>query len=779
MRVPIPTTKFLISCVLLIAASGVLTSLSAHDGNDRGATSFLLEEESGLICVGEEPARIVAPHEIPGTPPGERCATVPQKTGQNWILIDSLRARAMIPAGKNYVVRFDHRTGLLEEISPEEGLSGTALQALERAPRWLYDDLKDSFFRLGDMQDTYASLVLNAQSPCIDEIAWQVAHIAPETLTDPQVFLYLHMLVENAELLYEIDGYLDYVDIVDTTLAGDPDDYYSTTRYRVISDGDTVWTAIPKEYYYWYIVHPKISDEDVKMTDEASERQSTYGYFWREYLFYDPSAEHSYTEGGYPLLQDCLDSVTVLWDGQLANLSAGRPFAAGDMALDVISNWTTKNIPSGAYGNRPVQPNQIVREHNGNCGEFQDLLCAAARTALVPAVCACDICDDHVWNEFYWDGEWHPYQADRGGAFIDNPWIAYDVDYGANKQVSAIWDWRGDGFQWAVTGRYSDSCVLIATVHDFEGNPVDGARVRLYADPHWGGDLYITTWGYTDSDGRCQFELGDHRDIYARVQTSLGDYPPGDGTLVKIIDMSIGGQTYHKPFTVPGVVGGFEAQEAEASPGAWDRYQVEIDLDAFRETGYGMNLYDGNTFARQSTPGRLDFFVCDSANYALFAAGEPFEAHEISFDMCSLELTFPFPAESDWYLVFTSRYMVTNRQCADIAVELYESVPVFRETDIVSLVPEDFSLSQNYPNPFNPATEISYRLPRGADVTLDVYNTLGQRIRTLVSSQQEAGVHRAAWDGRDGRGEMVSSGVYFYRLCAGEFARTKKMVLLR
>jgi hypothetical protein len=771
--------KFLVLGIFLTAAMGTVSLLLALDGADRGATVEQAEVERGLICIGEELARVIRSDQIPGTPPWEKRTLIPFEISEEWILRDTVSAHAMIPAGKNYVVHFDHRTGSLEAISPEEELSGAAVQALERAPRWLYDDLKDSFFRLGDMQDIYANLILNAQSPYVDEIAFQVAHIAPETLTDPQVFLYLHMLVENVELLYEIDGYLDYVDIVDTTLAGDPDDYYSTTRYRLISESDTILTAIPKEYYYWYIVHPKISDEDVKMSDEVSERQSTYGYFWREYLFFDPSTEHSYTEGGYPLLKDCLDSTTVFWDGQQYNLSGGRPFSADDMALDVISNWVTRNIPSGAYGNRPVQPNQILYEHNGNCGEFQDLLCAAARTALIPTLCTSDICEDHVWNEFYWNGEWHPYQADRGGAFINNPWIAYDVDYGASKQVSAIWDWRPDGYQWTVTGRYSDSCILIATVHDFDGNPVDGARVRLYAEPIWGGDLYVTTWGYTDSQGRCEFQLGDHRDIYARVQSSLGDYPPGDGALVKIIDMSVGGQAYHKPFTVPGVVGGFRAQEAGTSPGTWDRYRVEVDLDVYRETGYGMNLYDGNTFAQQNCPGRVDFFICDSTNYALFAAGESFQAHEISFDLYSLDMTFQFPAEGDWYLVFSSQYMVTNRQRANITVDLYEDVTTSREIEIATLTPQSFALSQNYPNPFNPVTEISYQLPHGAQVALDVYNTLGQRIKSLVSGQQGAGSYTATWDGRDGQGQMVSSGVYFYRFSAGEFAETKKMVLLR
>lgn len=408
--------KFSVLGIFLFVGIGAATLLQARDKANRGTTTRPLEEEEkGLICIGEDLARIVSPDDVRKPPPLKKHARTLPKEGENWVLRDSIKAQVDIPAGESHIIYFDHRTDSLEEIPWEDGLSDAARLALQKVPRWLYDDLKDSFLRLGNLQDTYANLILNAQDPYIDEVAFQVAHIAPETLSDPQVFLYLHMLVENAELMYEIDQYLDYVDIVDSTQYGDSTDYFSTTHYRVISDGDTNWVTIPKEYYYWYILHPKISDEDVKMTDEPSDRQATYGYFWREYLFSDPSTEHSYTEGGYPLLKDCLDSIRVFWDGQQHDLPFGRPFEKEDMALDVIGNWTSQIVPVMASGNRPIQPNQIACEHNGNCGELQDLLCAAARTALIPSLCTMDICEDHVWGEFYWDGDWHPYQADRGG----------------------------------------------------------------------------------------------------------------------------------------------------------------------------------------------------------------------------------------------------------------------------------------------------------------------------------------------------------------------------
>jgi hypothetical protein len=90
-----------------------------------------------------------------------------------------------------------------------------------------------------------------------------------------------------------------------------------------------------------------------------------------------------------------------------------------------------------------------------------------------------------------------------------------------------------------------------------------------------------------------------------------------------------------------------------------------------------------------------------------------------------------------------------------------------------------FRLAQNYPNPFNPVTEIMYNLPTSCNVRLEVYNVLGQRIATLVNEHQKAGSKVVSWNGKDSVGNDVASGVYFYRINAGEFVEMKKMILLR
>jgi hypothetical protein len=98
------------------------------------------------------------------------------------------------------------------------------------------------------------------------------------------------------------------------------------------------------------------------------------------------------------------------------------------------------------------------------------------------------------------------------------------------------------------------------------------------------------------------------------------------------------------------------------------------------------------------------------------------------------------------------------------------------ETD---LIPEKFALYQNYPNPFNPTTTIKYALKQQAEVKINIYNLLGQVVRTLVNSSQEAGYKTVVWDGLNNYGARAASGVYIYRIEAGDFVQARKMILMK
>ncbi|UCB52423.1 MAG: T9SS type A sorting domain-containing protein [Candidatus Zixiibacteriota bacterium] len=113
-----------------------------------------------------------------------------------------------------------------------------------------------------------------------------------------------------------------------------------------------------------------------------------------------------------------------------------------------------------------------------------------------------------------------------------------------------------------------------------------------------------------------------------------------------------------------------------------------------------------------------------------------------------------------------------------VFLEVQEPTDVEDQTDNPN-IPRRFALFQNQPNPFNPVTQISYQLPEACQVRVIVYDLRGQKVRTIVDGYQEAGYRRIVWDGRNDRGDVVASGIYFYKIKAGDFVDSKKMVILK
>lgn len=116
---------------------------------------------------------------------------------------------------------------------------------------------------------------------------------------------------------------------------------------------------------------------------------------------------------------------------------------------------------------------------------------------------------------------------------------------------------------------------------------------------------------------------------------------------------------------------------------------------------------------------------------------------------------------------------------AKIASDDYSLVyPVIR-SEKPNFIPDKFELSQNYPNPFNPKTDIQFSLPEYSHVLIEIYNINGQKVATIADDDYDAGIHTVTWESKDSYGTEVSSGIYLYRIVAGNFADTKKMVLIK
>ena len=176
-----------------------------------------------------------------------------------------------------------------------------------------------------------------------------------------------------------------------------------------------------------------------------------------------------------------------------------------------------------------------------------------------------------------------------------------------------------------------------------------------------------------------------------------------------------------------------------------------------------------------------------TGNIVIPVGGEPITWISLSetsgsvSDHSSNDVTVYFNSNDlEWGNIYTCEIRITDdrgRDLTTIPVTLYYNGQDGNNNNQIPLVTK---LSGNYPNPFNPETTIAYEINKNCPVRIDIYNVKGQHVKTLVNENQQAGYYKQIWNGKDNSGKKVSSGVYFYKLHAGNtYTYTKKMILMK
>ena len=544
-----------------------------------------------------------------------------------------------------------------------------------------------------------------------DELAFSIACSSIGNVPSADI------LKDNVLTLYENDKWIKYADIVDYD--DNQGNYYSTIKYWVIENETVKQFEYPPEIYYWYVVHPEICSEDALYF---------YDKFWRDYLF-------NHNDLGYPLLKEKLSEIEYLWDCESYTQHGQRLWSWSmenhPTAIEAISYWIGKTVPAQAIGDRPLQPNVIAHEHNGWCGELQKLATAAQRTALVPSVGINNIGEDHVWREFYERG-WHQndnYWSDGGGS-VDMP---DTYGYGWNKDMSALFAWKGDDSIYEVTPTYihpEDRKTVCFSVLDRHFQPVDGVRITIAV---WGpnditwlkykilgtlegiwdsipdllkgkilqffydriyeridripdvvdGPIY-TIWNYTDMDGKSCFELGQNRSYVLIVQHGNLRDPiiPARYNRIRLMKNPVD-KNYKiwLPFLSP------------LKDKHWNVKMPSGDIDFkvfFNSRSYQAHnsilwIDDKGVYERDAD---IDFFIVDEDNFNKYRDGFRFNCHNYKSDNKGDIVVNA--QKNDWYLVFRnnghSSNMILNFSC---------SVEMSTTEDKLKIVSPDTSIFKN------------------------------------------------------------------------------------
>ena len=309
-----------------------------------------------------------------------------------------------------------------------------------------------------------------------------------------------------------------------------------------------------------------------------------------------------------------------------------------------------------------------------------------------------------------------------------------------------------------------------------------------------------------------------------------------------ISDTLMPGESSGHEFTVENTGGlPFEYAVTVASPGEGGLLGIEIMTDNYpSETTWDLQDGDGNVIetggplADPATLYQWEVWLFTSGDYTwtiydaygdgiccaygegwynLFVDGEPAGSGGEFASSESVDLSIGEGGGVDWLFAWPGAGSLDPGEADEIEVlmnsadleegtyDAYISVSTYFSEHVIAVqmvvddgvgivdggaIPDVFALHQNFPNPFNPVTALPYDVPEIADVKIDIYNLLGQKVRSLVTGEHEPGFYRATWNGKNDRGALVTTGVYIYQITArsnatGEvaFTETRKLVLMK
>ncbi|MEI6090975.1 MAG: T9SS type A sorting domain-containing protein [bacterium] len=612
-------------------------------------------------------------------------------------------------------------------------------QAIAKSPKWLRNRLQLNLSLLtGSFVNTYSDMIINAEEPYIDEIAFVVANTSVDLLMSK--YFYPDLIVQNAKSVYTHDADLKYVDIVEYGSMQNGD-YYSTVVYkRKNLQGQEEQIEVPYEIYYWYIVYPKLSDEIPTYVNPSISEVSLSGLnhtlnitapdkggvFWRDYL-YDHTEKKADTEEMYPILKDMASAVDYLWDESSTDTKT---------AIGELTSWVKATMSFTSKTERPHQPVRIYKMHIGRCGEHEDLTNAIARACLIPSRGISAISEDHVWNEF-WDKDWQQWEPVNTSYYNK---AAYG-EKGWGKLFGSVYARRGDGVTFPVTDQgYSENTApMTIKVVDENKVPIDGAYVMLCKrkPDAPANEIYVDSYGITNFQGEYKFVVGYKNTYFARIETQYGNSPAEDNNVMMLIENALKDKKYEFEFEIPNakpIVSGSPKKAFEN-----EDYKLTMDYQASNSTNW-LNYMDdiANLRTYWSTDSKTGsaFMLLNENEYNNLKTAQPFSYADNNYFQCS-DGTFDVSFQRWWYnyALFYNGYNSKNPMEMKAHAKLWKN-------PATSVKSESAAQVNVYPTPAHDFITVTLKPSQGFESSdgseIQIYNTFGEKVMTIEQTQSSS-----------------------------------------
>ncbi len=698
---------------------------------------------------------------------------------EEMIFKDSVFLQKLLPAGQNLGIKLNVETKKLEVVTPYNNLSEEAKAAIQKSPKWIRVELENTFSLLNqNRQIELANMINNAIDPYIDEIAYAIAYSSSVYLNGS--YCYPQMFLDNATEIYSHDADLNYVDIVDYGTSTTDNDYYTTLKYyKIDANNNKIQIEVPREIYYEYVVHPKITDEIPAYIDpQAVEHNPNgshtlnitgpeVGAFWRDFLYNHTEARIDGLGGNYPILKDSMKLCEVLWDETNNKRSAVRE----------ATKWINDVMDFTSGEERPHQPIRIYSLHIGRCGEHEDLAAAVARACLIPSRGIEAYSSDHVWNEF-WDEEWWQWEP-VNNSFKD--FFCYSK--GWKKKFGTIFARVSSGSVASVTDSYCENTsTLTVYVLDANDKPIDGAMVQLAAqgtikDPPNADPLLYDSYNTTDCEGKCVFVVDTNINYFARVDCSLGSNPSATNSVIPLMENTLPDTSYQFAIRISKSMPKANFTSLNIPSDTTNLFLLKVDYTLHNSLTKNFIYFDDLNNQRIYSKGpsiKPNIFITDEENFNKMMNNNAFQAVSKTTEAISNTFSFNVTSkEKNWYCIFNNDNTLNNYASLSASFALYVS-------PLVSVEDKDnniFDLSI-FPNPVLNEAQIRFNLQNSNFVNLEVINSNGYVVTSLVNRQMEKGDYKFNFISKDNNYNKLNSGLYILRLTTENNVITKKFIII-
>jgi hypothetical protein len=567
--------------------------------------------------------------------------------------ISTITKTVEIAPGENYYAYLDYKNQTVVELEvtdPADNLPQAAKDALELVPDWLHDDLEYTFTTLTTVDaTTYANYINNAEDPkYIDEIAYCIAHSHEGLLSWMENNGHDTIFSENAKYIYNMSARnLTYVKLVEKT-------NYTTLDYNSSFGG---YHELPRGIYYEHVVYPR---SHIELPIYCPVDSTTK--FWRTFFLDD----NRYGKSVY----DIVKNASTMYE-----------------AVEELGDWIVY-FKEFQYGFNYIQPIDIyLNPDKSSCGQYSIITGVMAKTALIPCTSLGTRSEDHVWNEFY-DTKWIHWDTSIGDIsyelnIVDQPGI-YDPDppddqggsSGAlGKHVSTVYVMNGDeSIEQSLL--YTPYSTLTINVKDKNDNPVDGAKLFLYpaatgTSPNRG----VCIWGYTDSSGQADFDIGNKLDYYVQAShPDLGDSPGGTQAWLVVQNAGNGNSYNYDIKYLNNDIAGLNTTLKTSTTTGTVKITSDFTVEHERQWGeneetiaYGMGVKYPIDTGGQS----ISFFICDRENFNRYETGSNFEAYKVSERVANGNLVFETDEQKEWYAVISNDHAYATTKTVNFTLGFY------------------------------------------------------------------------------------------------------------